>query len=258
MGSIGQAVFHTGKTSALADRIEVLISILAYVSQRSCSRTCFPVVTGRRLPEVLLQPELLGRVATPASWRLAIANKAEMGGATFGRGMAAIITTAFGSIWLPWGFSVLQGLPAAVWVGYFSVAAALMAFAVIAVRRGRKMMRVHGGLRNDFWQKRRKAFGIVTLLEVVGCIIVVVLANVFRRPDWVAVGISLVVGLHFLPLGRIFGFASYYWVGTLIVVWDILSITALKSWNLTASAAIGTGLILWATAIWRLYGTVSR
>lgn len=138
------------------------------------------------------------------------------------------------------------------------MAAALMAFAVIAVRRGRKMVSVHGGLRNDFWQKRRKAFRIVTLLEVVGCIIVVVLANVFRRPDWVAVGISLVVGLHFLPLGRIFGVASYYWVGTLMVVWDILSMTALKLWNLTASAAIGTGLILWATAIWRLYGTGSR
>jgi hypothetical protein len=120
------------------------------------------------------------------------------------------------------------------------------------------MLRVHGGLRNDFWQKRRKAFRIVTLLEVLGCIIVVVLANIFRRPDSVAVGISLVVGLHFFPLGRIFGLASYYWVGTLIVVWGILSITALKSWNLTASAAIGTGLILWATAIWRLCGTVSR
>jgi hypothetical protein len=194
----------------------------------------------------------------PSEPEVAIANQAEMASATFGRGIAAIITTGFGFIWLGWGFSVLQGLPTAIWVGYFSVAVALMAFALRAVRRGRKMVRVHGGLRNDFWQKRRKAFGIVTFLEVVGCIIVVMLANVFRRPDWVAVGISLVVGLHFLPMGRIFGFASYYWVGTLIIVWDILTITALKSWNLTASAAIGTGLILWATAIWRICGTVSR
>ena len=80
----------------------------------------------------------------------------------------------------------------------------------------------------------------------------VVLANVFRRPDWIAVGISLVVGLHFLPLGRIVGVARYYRVSSLIVLWDILTITAFKSWNLTASAAISTGLILWFNSIYAI------
>jgi uncharacterized membrane protein len=175
-----------------------------------------------------------------------------MAGVAFGRGMGAIITTTFGFMWLGWGFSALRDLPVAVWVGCYLVAATLMALAVTAVRRGRKMMRAQAESRGDFWQKRRKAFGVVTGLEVVGCIIVVALANVFGRPDWIAVGISIVVGLHFLPLGRIFGFASYYWVGTLIVVWDILTITALKSWNWTPSAGIATGVILWATAIYVL------
>jgi hypothetical protein len=173
-------------------------------------------------------------------------------GAAFGRAMAAIITTTFGFIWLGWGAGVLGGLPAAIWVGYFCVAVALMALAVTAARRGRKMMSAQGAARRDFWQKRRKAFGVVTVLEFVGCVVVVMLANVFRRPHLIAVGISLVVGLHFIPLGKIFGAASYYWVGSLIVVWDILTITALKSWNLTASAAIATGVILWATAIYVL------
>lgn len=181
-----------------------------------------------------------------------------MAGATLGRGISAVITTAFGFLWLGWGLSVLPGLPAAIWVAYFIVAAALMTFGVTTVRRARKMAGVDRGWRSDFWQKRRKAFRLVTVLEVAGCIIVVVLANVFRRPDWVAAGISLVVGLHFLPLGRIFGVASYYWVGALIVVWDIVSLTALRSWNLTAAVGIGTGLILWATAVWRLSATIPR
>ena len=179
-------------------------------------------------------------------------NQADMAGVAFGRGMGAIITTGFGFMWLGWGFSVFRDLPVAVWTGCCLVGATLMAFAVTAVRRGRKMMRAQAASRGEFWRKRRKPFGIVTVLEVVGCIIVVALANEFGRPDWIAVGISLVVGLHFLPLGRIFGFASYYWVGTLIVVWDILTITALKSWNWTASAGIATGVILWATAIYVL------
>lgn len=179
-------------------------------------------------------------------------NQAEMAGAAFGRGLAAIITTGFGFIWLGWGFSKIRDLPATIRVVHVSVAAVLMAFAITAVRRGRKMMTEQGGSREDFWQMRRKAFRIVTILEVVGCIAVIILANLFRRPDWIAVGISLVVGLHFLPLGRVFGVASYYWVGTLIVVWDILTITALKSWDWTASAGIATGLILWAAAIYAL------
>jgi hypothetical protein len=184
--------------------------------------------------------------------RLAVENQAALAGAAFGRGMAAIITTTFGSMWLGWGLGVLGGLPAVIWVGYFGMAAALMAFAVTTLRRGRKLMSAPTASRSDFWQTRRKPFGIVTVLEVVGCIIVVVLANVFRRPDWIAVGISLVVGLHFLPLGKIFGAASYYWVGSLIVVWDMLAITAMRSWNLTASAAIATGVILWTSTIYVL------
>lgn len=179
-------------------------------------------------------------------------NPAPMAGAAFGRGIAAIITTGFGFIWLSWGLSVFPALPPAIWVADISVAVVLMAFAIAAVRRGRKMMKARGVARNDFWQTRRKRFGIVTLLEVAGCIIVVLLANVYQQPNWVAVGISLVVGLHFLPLGRIFGIASYYWVGTSIVVWDLLAIFALKSWNLTASAGIATGVILWAAAIYVL------
>jgi len=55
--------------------------------------------------------------------------------------------------------------------------------------------------------------------------------------------------LHFLPLGKIFESAAYYWVGSLIVAWDILTVTALKSWNPTALAGIATGVILWAAAV---------
>lgn len=179
-------------------------------------------------------------------------NQAEIVGLAFGRGLAAIISTGFGFIWLGWGFSGIRNLPPAIWVVYFSVAAILMTFAVTAVRRGRKIMTAQGASRNVFWQQRRKAFGVVTLLEVVGCIVVVILANVYQRPDWVAVGISLVVGLHFLPLGRIFEVVSYYWVGTLIDVWDILTIITLKSSNWTASAGTATGLILWAAAVYIL------
>ena len=65
----------------------------------------------------------------------------------------------------------------------------------------------------------------------------------------IAFGISLVVGLHFLPLAKVFGYASYYWVGTLIVVGNLLTVIALKPANPTASVGLVTGLILWSRSI---------
>jgi hypothetical protein len=179
-------------------------------------------------------------------------NQAEMAGAAFGRGMAAMITTFFGFAWFGWGFSVLREIPTAVTVVYFSVGVALMAFAVRAVGRGRRIMKAQGAARSDFWEKRRKPFGIVTALEAVGCVIVVMLADVFHRPDLTAAGVSFMVGVHFLPLGRIFASVAFYWVGGVMVAWDILTVTALKSWNQTAVAAFATGVILWAAAFYLL------
>jgi hypothetical protein len=176
-------------------------------------------------------------------------NQSEIGDAAFGRGMAAIITTSAGIVWLGWGFSVLRSLSVAMLVAYLSLAAVLMAFALKAVLRGRKMMKAQGVSRSDFWKKRRKAFGIVVVLEVVGFIIVLALVGVFRRPDWTAAGISLIVGLRFLPLARIFESAAYCWVGSLMVGWDIVTVRVLKSWNPTVSAGIASGAILWAAAI---------
>jgi hypothetical protein len=74
--------------------------------------------------------------------------------------MAAIITTSADSVWFGWRFSALRSLSVAMLVAYLSLAAVLMAFAVKAVLRGRKVMKAQGVSRSDFWKKRRKAFGI--------------------------------------------------------------------------------------------------
>ncbi|MGH9740373.1 MAG: hypothetical protein ACRD4X_17565 [Candidatus Acidiferrales bacterium] len=181
-------------------------------------------------------------------------NRDEMVGAAVGLGFGAIIATVGGFVWFGWSFSAFRSLPLAVFAAYFSVAVTLMTFAVIVLRRGRKMMKALGVVRSDFWQKRRKAFGTVVALEIVGCIIVLVLVAVFHRPAWTAVGISLVVGLHFIALGSIFAPRGRLWysVGGSMVGWDILTVTALRSWNPTASAAIAAGMIMWAAAIYLL------
>ncbi len=175
--------------------------------------------------------------------------QAEFAGTAVGRGIGAVITACAGFVWFGWALSAFRAVPAAILLTYLLLAIALVSFALVAVRRGRKMLRALGAQRSDFWRHRRKPFWIVVFLEVVGCGIAVALVGVLRRPEWVAAGISLVVGLHFLPLGRIFEAPAYYWVGSLIVVADILALMLSGIWNPTALAAGATGAILWAASI---------
>lgn len=179
-------------------------------------------------------------------------NQVEMAGAPFGRGMAAIIMTFFGFVWLAWGLSTTataSNFSTALWVAFLVATVVLFAFAVATLRRGKSLMKAQGTSRREFWSQRGKAFRIVTIFEVLSIIIAIVLANKFHRPDLIAVGISFVVGLHFIPLGRVFDSPAYYAVGSLIAVWDIVSIAVAKPSGSGPFAAVGTGVILWTTAI---------
>ena len=178
--------------------------------------------------------------------------QAESASAVYGRGISALIATFAGFMWCGWGFSALPNHPATIAVANLLMAVALMAFAVKVARRSSRMMEAEGLSPSDFWRKKRKRFGVVVILEFVGCILVFILLGAFHHPEWTATGISIVVGLHFFPLARIFESATYYWVGSLMVGWGILTVLVLKSWNLTASAGFASGAILWAAAMYHI------
>ena len=124
-----------------------------------------------------------------------------------------------------------------------------MVFAVRAVRRGRQQLKALGADRRAYWAKKGPRFGIITALEWVGCGIVVALALGFHRMDLLAVGISLVVGAHFLPLASLFDFPVYYVTGVAIILCDVVSVARFHGHALTAMSGIVTGAILWLTAI---------
>lgn len=177
--------------------------------------------------------------------------QAQAGSAIFGRGMGALITSFFGLAWLTWGLSTFPRLSPAIWAALDGLAIVLVVFAVRALRQGKVLMKAQGISRADFWANRGKAFRIVTALELAGIVVVLVLANALHRPELIAAGVGIVVGLHFLPLGRIFDAPAYYWSGGVMAAWDALTV-ALKFRNPVPCATIATGAILWTTAIYAL------
>ena len=179
----------------------------------------------------------------------------------FGLGMAALIMAIFGFIWLGWGFSVSSAFtnfssgslaPAIRWLSFYAVFVGLLVVSVQAVRKSKKRMMALSVSPKDFRSGFGKSFRVIALFEGIGCGVVALLAIAFHRLDLLAAGISFVVGLHFLPLGRLFRFPAYYVAGILIVVFDLVSIVLLRAESITLSVDVTTGAVLWITAVYAL------
>jgi hypothetical protein len=72
------------------------------------------------------------------------------------------------------------------------------------------------------------SFYVVTAAQWISIVLVGAICSALHRPDLIWPLIGLVISLHFLPLGRLFGVRAYYLlgiVGTLIAVFSIVELT---------------------------------
>jgi len=98
----------------------------------------------------------------------------------------------------------------------------------------------------------RNGFIWAVVAEIVGCLAVILICNLLRRADLIPAGIALVVGLHFLPLAKIFRAPIYYATGMLIPLWCVASFLLFRGPAIDVAAAIGTGIVLWLTSAYGL------
>lgn len=173
------------------------------------------------------------------------------GGRAPGTGIAALLMTVFGFFWLGWAVTVADRNPAVAWPTLYGVFLVLLGASIYTVRKENAraaLTAAHDGS----WRRARGRFHVMTGVEAGGCALAVALALVWHRPELIATGISLVVGLHFLPLARLLRVRIYYLVGTAIVLCDLLGWTFLQSTAITVSVGLTTGLILWIVAVYAL------
>jgi hypothetical protein len=191
----------------------------------------------------------------------ALVDRSQPAASAIGLSMAAVIMTIFGFVWLGWGFSVSKAftdfsanrlLPAARWITFYVLFLALLGISIQALRRANALWKVFAVPSDVLRLRFNKPFRVITFFEGTGCIVVVFLAVVFHRFDLLAAGISLVVGVHFLPLAWRFQFSAYYVAGVAIVLCDLVSVAILRAEAITFAAGIATGIVLWATAMYAL------
>jgi hypothetical protein len=191
---------------------------------------------------------------------LGLADRLQPASSAFGLGVAALFMAFFGFVWFGWGFSAYRAftdfssgrtLPAARWVSFYVIFLVLLGLSIQALRLSRPQV-VKAGVSDDFRSRFSKQFRVICFFEGTACGVVALLAVTFHRTDLIAAGISLVVGLHFLPLARLFRMKSYYVAGIAIIISDALSVYLFRGQDITLCVGLATGTALWLTALYLL------
>jgi hypothetical protein len=175
-----------------------------------------------------------------------------------GTGRGAMITTLFGAFWLGLSLVAIGTLPTEVIVPFCAIFIALLIGSRLFISKGRKLRKNMPSASNGATEQVRRSFKIISITEGVAIGVASAIAGILHRLDLMAIWIAIIVGLHFLPLARIFGRPVYYATGIAIAGWATFAWISFQGPSKPALAGAGTGIVLWATSAyimihgWRL------
>jgi hypothetical protein len=110
----------------------------------------------------------------------------------------------------------------------------------------------HSGSKTESDRPMGRQFGVVLALEWMAILGVVVALARIRRSELILSAIAVIVGLHFLALGRIFSTPAFY-LTAIAMVLSALGAFAIRDTTLRrAATCIACGLALWLTSAFLL------
>ena len=169
-----------------------------------------------------------------------------------GRGTGIIVCACFAALWANWARSLLTGYPAsyrwAALIIVIAISGTLLLAGIAVIRRGRRLSHTTGA-GGAAPRDMRAQFKWVLLAEIVALNIAAYYLIGHHLTQYLAPAIAIIVGLHFLPLAKVF--RAPYYNGTAIVMTlaGVLAIAALA----TGSAAVtadGIADLVCAVALW--------
>lgn len=175
---------------------------------------------------------------------------AERASELFGQTRGAMVLAGAGLGWMMSGLSALGDIPPALFLAVLAVAALLLLGAV-AVRRSAP------GIAETSWSPQiRRGFWLAVAGESAAIVAIFAFAPLLHRPGWIPPLAALAVGLHFLPLARLFRRPLLYVTGAALCAVCAATIAFmppqwgarhLQGWLL--SAGLGSGTALWLSVL---------
>ena len=167
----------------------------------------------------------------------------------------ALIRSFAGSTLMYWAV-LLSGNPTSL---RFSILAlptvGLIAWAILRVRATRNLPSSADDLVH--WRAVRKFYWLDVGLEWVLIGAAVSALARFGRFDLMPQTLGVIIGLHYLPLGKIFRSHEYYWTGGVMVTAALGSLLISRDHIRNVVGCASVGLILWATCFRILYSASS-
>ena len=159
-----------------------------------------------------------------------------------GRIYGTFFLTGFGTLWLLNG--VPNGkLPQTVFgIALAGVAASLLAAGFLILQRARRLP--NAPLDQAKRTRMKRVFRTVNLVQWLAIFAAILLLNLLHHAAYIVPAASIIVGLHFYPLARLFRTQSHYITGTLLIGWSIGCMAALPVTTMPAIVCLGNGAIL--------------
>ena len=176
-------------------------------------------------------------------------------GVLIGAARGALISSMFGAGWLGWGLGNANVFNGFVFVAptFGFLAMLLFSCSIYFFRKGRQLRKQHPTIDGPRRKTAAKWFLLVALIEGIAIAFVSFLANHLHRADLATDWCAMVVGLHFLPLAKIFRVPRFTILGILMTLWGVACWALFHSSAIAISASIGTGILLWCWCVYSLF-----
>lgn len=103
-----------------------------------------------------------------------------------------------------------------------------------------------------FRPQRECARSTINAIQWITIITAVVLLQHFKLVPWIVPAVMLIVGLHFLPLARVFRYRAHYLTGAILVATALLYPIGNPDGPVSPRGSLIAGLTLWSAALWSL------
>jgi hypothetical protein len=160
-----------------------------------------------------------------------------------GRAIGALFFTGFGAIWLLLGLYAKQRLSTAPLSLVVCGTVALGFGALFLLRRAKTLPRAPED------PAMARAFKWINIVQWVAVAVVAIAFARFGIDAYVISAITAIVGLHMFPMARVFRYPMHYVTGTALVGWAVASVLLFPKDEMQGSTALGTGVILWLSAL---------
>jgi hypothetical protein len=162
------------------------------------------------------------------------------------RAVGAMFFSVFGCAWIV--FWAINSFP-----GNWALVAAIVVAGLAILLQSVATFRKNKPLVTDRSADSKKRARYFHLINSGQWIAVFIVANVLinaGKPEWVLMAIITIVGLHFLPMARLFRYTPHAVLGMAMIGWAVCYSLIAGPGN--AIGCLGTGLLLWGGSMYAL------